>query len=279
GKRENLNPKARFLEVDIRTPEIEEVVKREKPDVIDHHAAQMNVRVSVESPAFDLEVNILGTLRLLEAARQAEVRKFVFASSGGVVYGDLEDRHLPAREDAPTVPVSPYGVAKRSAEHYLEYFRIVHGLPYAALRYANIYGPRQNPHGEAGVVAVFADRILEGKAPRINGDGLQTRDYVYVGDVVEVNRKVVASPFVGPLNVGTGIETDVVTLTESLLRHSGTKLRPEHGPAKAGEQRRSVLDASLATRALGWRPAMPFDKGLGETFRWFRERFESSKKS
>ena len=277
GKRENLNPRARFVECDIRSEAVRDVVLRERPDVIDHHAAQMNVRVSVEQPAFDLEVNILGTLRLLDAAREAGVRKFVFASSGGVVYGDLED--LPAREDSPTVPVSPYGVAKRSAEHYLEYFRLVHGLPYAALRYANVYGPRQNPHGEAGVVAVFSERILAGAAPRINGDGRQTRDYVYVGDVVEVNRKVVASDFVGPLNVGTGRETDVVTLTDALLRHSGSPLRAEHGPAKAGEQRRSVLDCSRAARELGWRPQMTLEQGLGHTFDWFRERFEQSKKS
>ena len=273
GKRENVNPRARFVEADIRTPEIEEVVKRERPDVIDHHAAQMNVRVSVEQPAFDLEVNILGTLRLLEAARHAEVKKFLFASSGGVVYGDLEE--LPAREDSPTVPVSPYGVAKRSAEHYLEYFRIVYGLPYVALRYANVYGPRQNPHGEAGVVAIFSERILAGEPPRINGDGRQTRDYVYVGDVVEVNRKALAGSYVGPLNVGTGVETDVVELTQALLRHAGSSLRAEHVPAKLGEQRRSVLDCARAARELGWHPAMAIEKGLGRTFDWFRERAES----
>lgn len=272
GKRENVNPRARLVECDIRSPEVEEVIRRERPDVIDHHAAQMDVRLSVASPVFDAEVNLIGTLRLLEAGRATGVRKFLFASSGGVVYGDLED--LPAHESSPTVPVSPYGVTKRSGEHYLEYYRIHYGLPYVALRYANVYGPRQNPHGEAGVVAIFSDRILKGEAPRINGDGRQTRDYVFVADVVAINRRALAGSYVGPVNVGTGRETDVVQLTDSLLAHAKSPLRAEHGPAKPGEQRRSVLDCSLAARELGWAPEVGIDEGLGQTFDWFRERFE-----
>lgn len=275
GKRENVDRRAKLVEIDIRSPEVEEVVKRERPDVIDHHAAQMDVRRSVASPVFDAEVNLIGTLRLLEAGREVGVKKVLFASSGGVVYGDLED--LPAGETAPTVPVSPYGVTKRAGEHYLEYYRIVHGIPYVALRYANVYGPRQNPHGEAGVVAIFCDRILRGEAPRIHGDGLQTRDYVFVADVVEANRRALASAYVGPMNVGTGIETDVVRLTEGLLRAAGSSLRPEHGPAKIGEQRRSVLDCSLARREVGWTPAVPFAEGLDRTFAWFRARFDAAR--
>ena len=273
GKRENVDPRAKLVEMDIRSAEVEDLVRRERPDVIDHHAAQMDVRRSVASPVFDAEVNLIGTLRLLEAGREAGVKKVLFASSGGAVYGDTED--LPSRETAPTVPVSPYGVTKRTGEHYLEYYRIVHGLAYVALRYANVYGPRQNPHGEAGVVAIFCERILRGEAPRIHGDGLQTRDYVYVGDVVEANRRALASSYVGPMNVGTGVETDVVTLTEGLLRSAGSTLRPEHGPAKIGEQRRSVIDCGLALREVGWQPAVSLAAGLDRTFAWFRERHGS----
>lgn len=270
GKLENLDPRARFYRADIRRPEIAEIVRRERPDAISHHAAQMDVRRSVADPVFDAETNVIGLLRLLEAAREVGVKKFLFASSGGAAYGEQE--RFPAREDDPTHPVSPYGVSKRSGEHYLFYYRAVHGLPYVALRYANVYGPRQDPHGEAGVVAIFALRLLRGEPPVIHGDGLQTRDYVFVEDVVEANLRALECDFVGPVNVGTGRETDVNSLAAALVRLSGVPVEPIHGPPKLGEQRRSVLDCSLARRVLGWEPRVPLEEGLCRTFEWFREK-------
>ncbi len=272
GKRENVPAKARFHEVDIVSPELAEVIEAERPDVVNHHAAQMDVRLSVASPAFDAEVNVVGTIRLLEAAVKTGVKRVIFASSGGAAYGEQE--RFPAREEDRTNPVSPYGVSKRSGEHYLFYYHAVHGLPYLALRYANVYGPRQDPHGEAGVVAIFCEKLLRGEAPRINGDGRQTRDYVFVEDLVRANLKALDSPFVGPMNVGTGRETDVVTLASKLVALSGKRLTPAYGPAKAGEQRRSVIDPTLAKRELGWEPRVRLDEGLVRTYDWFRARFE-----
>ena len=270
GKRANLNPQARFHEIDIRDPRVADVIRDERPDVIDHHAAQMDVRRSVADPAFDAETNIVGMLRILEAAREAGVRKVLFASSGGAAYG--EQVNFPAREDDPTNPVSPYGVSKRSGEHYLFYYHAVHGLPYVALRYANVYGPRQDPHGEAGVVAIFAEKLLRGETPTIHGDGRQTRDYVFVGDVVEANLRALATDFTGAVNVGTGVETDVNALAAALARLAGFRGEAVHGPAKAGEQRRSVLDVTRAREVLGWAPRVSFDEGLRETFEWFRKK-------
>jgi UDP-glucose 4-epimerase len=274
GKRENVPERARFHEVDIVSPAAAEVVAAERPDVISHHAAQMDVRLSVASPAFDAEVNILGTIRLLEAAVKNGVGKVIFASSGGAAYGEQE--RFPAREGDRTDPVSPYGVSKRSGEHYLFYYHAVHGLPYLAMRYANVYGPRQDPHGEAGVVAIFCEKLLSGEAPRINGDGRQTRDYVFVEDLVRANLAALDSDHVGPVNVGTGRETDVVTLAAKLVALSGKPLVPAHGPAKAGEQRRSVIDPALAKQALGWEPRVALDEGLARTYEWFRQRLGAS---
>ena len=271
GKRENVPRAARFHEVDIVSPKLAEVLEAERPDVVNHHAAQMDVRLSVASPAFDAEVNVIGTIRLLEACVKASVKRVIFASSGGAAYG--EQQRFPAQESDPTNPVSPYGVSKRSGEHYLFYYHAVHQLPYLAFRYANVYGPRQDPHGEAGVVAIFSEKILRGEAPRINGDGKQTRDYVFIEDLVRANVAALDSAYVGPMNIGTGRETDVVTLAEKLIAISGKKLTPGHGPAKAGEQRRSVIDPSLAGRELGWRPAVDLDEGLKRTYEWFRSRF------
>jgi UDP-glucose 4-epimerase len=270
GKRENVPAKARLHEIDIVSPQIGELVAAERPDVISHHAAQMDVRLSVASPAFDAEVNIVGTIRLLEAAVKAKVKRVVFASSGGAAYGEQE--RFPAREEDRTNPVSPYGVSKRSGEHYLFYYHAVHGLPYLAFRYANVYGPRQDPHGEAGVVAIFSEKLLRGEAPRINGDGKQTRDYVFIEDLVRANVEALASSYVGPMNIGTGRETDVVTLARKLVALSGRSIAPVHGPAKAGEQRRSVIDPGLAKRELGWEPRVTLDEGLGRTYAWFRDR-------
>jgi UDP-glucose 4-epimerase len=274
GKRENVPARARFVEMDIRSPSFVELIKSEKPDAISHHAAQMDVRVSVASPVFDADVNVIGTLHVLESAMQAKVGKVLFASSGGAVYGDKE--RLPTPEDDDPSPISPYGVSKRAAELYLHYYSAVHGLDYVALRYANVYGPRQDPHGEAGVVAIFAQRILDGEPPGVNGDGRQTRDYVFVKDVVAANVAALARDFVGAVNVGTGKETDVVTLAHELVRLSGKDLQPVHRPAKLGEQRRSVVDPSLARRALGWEAKVTLEDGLRRTFEWFRDRREKS---
>jgi UDP-glucose 4-epimerase len=274
GKRENVPTRARFHEVDIVSPAAAEIVAAERPDVISHHAAQMDVRLSVASPAFDAEVNIVGTIRLLEAAVKNGVGKIIFASSGGAAYGEQE--RFPAREGDRTNPVSPYGVSKRSGEHYLFYYQAVHGLPYLALRYANVYGPRQDPHGEAGVVAIFCEKLIRGEAPRINGDGKQTRDYVFVQDLVRANLAALDSNHIGPVNVGTGRETDVVTLAAKLVALSGKSLVPVHGPAKAGEQRRSVIDPSLAKQALGWEPRVALDEGLARTYEWFGQRLGAS---
>ncbi|MGH7818285.1 MAG: SDR family oxidoreductase [Candidatus Binatia bacterium] len=270
GKRENLNPKARFHQVDIRTPRIAEIVRDEHPDVVSHHAAQMDVRRSVADPVFDAETNVIGLVRLLEASRDAKVRRFLFASSGGAAYGEQEC--FPAREGDRTNPLSPYGVSKRAGEHYLFCYHALWGLSYVALRYANVYGPRQDPHGEAGVVAIFTQRLLRGESPTINGDGLQTRDYVYVGDVVEANLRAVESALIGPINIGTGRETDVNRLAAELIRLSGTGIEARHGPPKPGEQRRSLLDSSLARKELGWAPTVALEEGLRRTFEWFREK-------
>jgi UDP-glucose 4-epimerase len=274
GKRENVPAGARFHEIDIVSPAIADVVTAERPDVISHHAAQMDVRLSVASPAFDAEVNILGTIRLLEAAVKNGVGRVIFASSGGATYGEQE--RFPARETDRTQPISPYGVSKRSGEHYLFYYHAVHGLPYLALRYANVYGPRQDPHGEAGVVAIFCEKLLRGEPPRINGDGKQTRDYVFVEDLVRANLAALDSAHVGPVNVGTGRETDVVALAAKLVALSGRPLAPQHAPAKAGEQRRSVIDPALAKQALGWEPRVALDEGLARTYEWFRQRLGAS---
>ena len=207
GKRENLPVQARFVEADIQDPAVRQLIVLEKIEIVSHHAAQMDVRRSVADPLYDARVNILGMLNVLEGAREAHVKKFIFASSGGAIYGEQEA--FPAAEEHPTAPISPYGVSKRAGEHYLYFYRVEYGLPSIALRYANIYGPRQDPHGEAGVVAIFTQRLLAGEQPVINGDGKQTRDYVFVGDVAQANLAALQVDYDGPLNIGTGSETTV----------------------------------------------------------------------
>jgi len=249
GDRANLNPGATFYEADIRDAPLEKI----RPDIISHHAAQMDVRRSVADPVFDAGVNIVGSLRLLQKAVDLGVKRFVFASTGGAIYG--EPQFAPQTEEHPANPLSPYGCAKLAVEHYMHYFRAVHGLSTVALRYANVYGPRQNSKGEAGVVAIFIDRMRRGQTATINGDGEQTRDYVYVDDVVAANMMVTESADAGPINVGTGIETSVNQLAALL------GVRAEHGPAKVGEQRRSVLASKFGRTSLS--------EGLRETVAWF----------
>ncbi len=271
GKRENLNPLARFYEMDICNPQLAELVAEERPDVINHHAAQIDVRKSVNDPAFDAEVNILGSLRLFEAARVAGTRYIIFSSTGGAIYGEQD--YFPADESHPLRPISPYGIAKLAVEKYLDYYNTVHGLDYAVLRYANVYGPRQNPKGEAGVVAIFCEKLLNGEQPVINGNGLQTRDYVYVGDVVRANLAVLDAPkdmLNAPFNIGTGVETDVVTIFRMLRELFDSGVEPLHGPAKPGEQLRSVLDTRRAERRLGWRPEVDLAEGLKRTVDFYR---------
>ena len=269
GQRANLNGKATLHQIDIADSHSVKLVERIKPDILSHHAAQMDVRHSVADPTFDARVNILGFINLLEGCKNAGVKKVIFASSGGAVYGEQES--FPASESHPTQPASPYGVSKRTGELYLSYYHQTFGLPYLALRYANVYGPRQSTQGEAGVVAIFLALLLTGKTPVINGDGRQTRDYVYVGDVVAANVGALQSDFVGPVNVGTGVETDVVTIYDHLRVAVGSDMHAQHGPAKAGEQRRSCIDNRRAGEVLGWRPQVALQDGLQHTAAFYRE--------
>jgi UDP-glucose 4-epimerase len=268
GQKSNLNPKATVHQVDIANANAVKLIEQIKPDLLNHHAAQMDVRHSVADPQFDARVNILGFINLLEACKNAGTKKVIFASSGGAVYGEQDI--FPAPEEHSTRPSSPYGVSKRTGELYLSYYHQAFGLPYIALRYANVYGPRQSNKGEAGVVAIFISLLLAGKSPVINGDGKQTRDYVYVGDVVNANVAALTSPYVGEINIGTGVETDVVTLFQSLRQGAGSKLAARHGPAKIGEQRRSCLAAQRAADIFGWRPQVSLREGLERTIAYYR---------
>jgi UDP-glucose 4-epimerase len=270
GKRENVPSGARFYPCDVRSAAAVEALERERPDVLCHHAAQIDVRRSMSDPRHDADVNLGGLLNLLSAAPRAGVAHVLFASSGGAIYGDTEA--IPTPEDHPARPVSVYGASKAASELYLGVWRAAHALPFAALRYGNVYGPRQDPHGEAGVVAIFSGRLLAGEPCTVNGDGRQTRDYVFVEDVARVNLLAAERRFDGALNVGNGVETDVNALYRILAAAAGVTAPALHGPAKAGEQRRSCLDASAAARALGWRPAVSVEEGLGRTLEWFRAR-------
>src|SRR5499433_198029 len=240
GSRQNLSSRIPLIELDIRASEAADYIAREKPDVVCHLAAQMDVRKSVQDPRFDAESNILGTLNLLEAARRASVKKFIFSSTGGAVYGEQDI--FPAPEAHPTRPVSPYGVSKAAGELYLGYYRAQYGLASVSLRYANVYGPRQNPHGEAGVVAIFSQRLLAGEPCTIHGTGRQTRDFVFGPDVARANLLAAERAVEGPINVGTGLETDVNRLHALLARAAGSNQPPQHAPAKPGEQMRSSVD-------------------------------------
>jgi UDP-glucose 4-epimerase len=267
GSSQNLNPDAEFHQLDIRSRQAAELVRRRRPDAIVHHAAQMSVSRSVREPAFDADVNLMGSINLLEAARQAEAR-FIFASTGGALYGDADI--LPTPETYPAWPVSPYGVSKLAFEHYLHCYGVQHGLGYTALRYANVYGPRQNPHGEAGVVAIFCLNLLSAEPPTVNGDGKQTRDFIHVADVVRANLAALDSDQRGHYNVGTGRPCDINTLFEMIEARMEVSIGKRHGPARPGDQRTSVLDSSLIAEKLGWRPEMSLEAGVADTVDWFR---------
>lgn len=272
GVEENINPKAKFYQLDIRDEKVKEIFEQEKFDVVNHHAAQMDVRKSVEDPMFDASVNIVGVLNLLENCKKFEVKKFIFASTGGAIYGEQD--YFPADEDHPLRPLSPYGITKLATEKYLFYYEQVFGLPYIVLRYANIYGPRQNPHGEAGVVAIFTKKMLEGEQPHINGDGKQTRDYVFVNDVVHANLLALEYNKSDIFNIGTGIETDVNTLFKEIKKLTNSNCNELHAPAKKGEQLRSVLDTRKIEKVLNWKPQYNIEEGLRLTVEFFKNKLK-----
>lgn len=268
GKRKQLNRAAEFYKLDIQSPRLERVFRKERPALLMHLAAQMDVRRSVEDPIYDAQVNILGTLNVLEQAVRHGIRKVIFASSGGAIYGEQET--FPASETHPTRPASPYGISKLSGEHYLAYYQKVSGVQYVSLRYANVYGPRQDPHGEAGVVSIFVQKLLGGEQPVINGNGRQTRDFIYVEDVVEANLAVMGKEVQGTYNVGTGQETSVNDLFRILADQINPSSKELHGPAKKGEQIRSVVDSNRLRRELGWDPRISLHEGLARTVEFFR---------
>ena len=269
GFREFVPGDRRFYQGDLRdAAAIERCLSEFKPDVVDHHAAQIDVRKSVTDPVFDAMTNIVGGLRLLEACTRHAVRKVIYASTGGALYG--EGRQLPATEDHPVNPEAPYGASKHTLEHYLYIWKLLHGLDSTVLRYPNVFGPRQNPHGEAGVNAIFIGLMLEGKRPRIFGTGEQVRDYLYVGDVVEANVLSLDKGSGEMMNLGTGVGTSVLDIVEGLNRILGTKLEPVFEAARAGEVQRIYLDATRAKQVLDWAPAVGFDEGLRRTVEWSR---------
>ena len=259
-----------FHRLDIRTPEVTDLIARRQPEVVFHLAAQMDVRVSVARPVFDAEVNVIGSLRVLEGARQAGSRKVVFASSGGTIYGDPDPEELPIRETRPQQPLSPYGVAKKAVGDYLVAYRQLHDLEFTALALANIYGPRQNPHGEAGVVAIFGQRLLAGEPCTLYGDGTSTRDYTFVDDVVDAFARSMDAGDGLLLNVGTGVETPLRHLYDTIATAVGSSSEPLYAPARPGELHRSCLDPGRAAIHLGWRPWTSLDQGIAATIDWFR---------
>ncbi len=270
GRRENVPPSAELHELDIRSREAAELIEGAGIDLLVHHAAQMDVRRSVADPVFDAGVNVVGSLNLLEAARRGGVQQVLFASTGGAIYGEQE--RFPADEEHPVRPVSPYGVSKLAVERYLFYYHTAYDLDVCCLRYANVYGERQNPHGEAGVVAIFLDRLLAGKVPTINGDGLQTRDYVHVSDVVKANLAAAGRSGFLTYNVGTGIESTVVDLYHEIRRALGLDVEPGFGPAQPGEQRRSSIDPSRLHFELDVDPPLALSEGFRHTAAWFEAR-------
>jgi len=269
GRTTNVAQGVELHVADLCDPASGDLIRRLQPDAISHHAAQIDVRKSVVDPARDAEMNIVATVRLLELAREIGVKRFVFASTGGAIYG--EPLTVPQTEEHACQPLSPYGCAKLAVEHYLHYFHVVHGLSTLALRYANVYGPRQNPHGEAGVVAIFAARLLRGESVTINGDGTQTRDYVHVRDVVAANVAAVEhGELHGSFNVGTGIEVSVNKLYAAMIGVLGLDLQPQHGAAKVGEQMRSVIDGTRLRAIAGLPEPVALEQGLVDTLQWFR---------
>jgi len=265
-----IHPAARLHVTDLRSARLGSVFEAERPEVVAHLAAQAAVSRSVVDPAFDASVNVAGGLNLLECCRRTGVRRIIYSSSGGAGYGDTDV--IPTPEDHPSLPASPYGITKVAMEHYVAAWHAMHGIGGVSLRYANIYGPRQNPQGEAGVIAIFCHRLLTEQTPIINGDGGQTRDYTYVEDVAAANLRALERPeATGGINIGTGVETTVNEIYRRLGRAAGVTTEAAHGPARPGEQRRSCLAPARAARLLGWTPTVSLDEGLTRTFEFFRK--------
>ena len=269
GRRSNINPAASFYQIDIRSPELAQVFAKERPDYVNHHAAQMDVRRSVEDPLFDAEVNILGSINLIECARKYGAKRFLYVSTGGAVYG--EPVYLPCDEDHPIMPICPYGASKHTVEHYLYMYRVNYGLNYTILRYPNVYGPRQDPHGEAGVVAIFIGQMLKNAQTMINGDGKQERDFVYVEDCARANLLVLINEKDSAIyNLGSGRGVSVTEIFEKLKKIIGYPFTAIHGPAKVGETRRIFLSAEKAHRELNWEPTVDLEEGLTRTVDYYR---------
>jgi len=268
GFEKNVNPKAKFIKSDISSPSIFKIFEEEKFDLVNHHAAHIDVRKSVSDPVFDANTNILGTINLLQASIKTGVKKFMFASTGGAIYGEQE--YFPADENHPINPVSPYGITKLTIEKYLFFYKNEYDLNYTVLRYANVYGPRQNPFGEAGVVAIFTNKLLKNENPIINGAGKQTRDYVFVEDVVKANIITLEDKSSEIYNVGTGFETNVNDLFTKLNKIAGNKAEEKHGPAPKGEQLRSVISSAKLYNRFNWKPTIKMDEGLIKTYNSFK---------
>ena len=269
GRKSNVNEKATFIECDIRDEKIADIFEQQKFDVVNHQAAQMDVRLSVENPIYDAQNNVIGFLNIVQNAAKHNVKKVIYASSGGVVYGEQD--YFPADEKHPQRPYCPYGVTKLTGEKYLFYYALTFGIKYTAFRYANVYGPRQNPHGEAGVIAIFLEKLFKKIQPVINGDGEQTRDYVYIADVVNANVAALDRADNEIINIGTGVETNVVEIFQHLNELTHAHMPQKNGPGMPGEQRRSVLDISKAKNVLGWQPQVGFRDGLAKTVDFFKD--------
>ncbi len=269
GRASNLNPAAKFYHMDIRSPEIRHVFETEKPDYVSHHAAQMDVRRSVAQPLFDADVNILGSINLIECAQEFKVKRFIYISSGGAAYGEPEK--LPCDEMHPINPICQYGASKHTVEHYLYMYHVNYGLKYTVLRYPNVFGPRQDPHGEAGVVAIFTGKMLAGEPVIINGDGDQTRDFVYVGNCARANYLALTIDHQpGIYNLGWGRPTSINDIFSTLVKITGYTLPAQHGPAKLGETRHIYLDASKAKQDFGWVPTITLEEGLENVVAYFK---------
>jgi UDP-glucose 4-epimerase len=269
GKKKNVNPRARFITSDVRDPNLVTLFAESRFEVVNHLAAQLDVRKSVQDPFFDASVNILGSLRLLECCRTYGVRKFIFSSSGGTIYGECGVH--PAKEEDPSRPESPYGISKATTERYIPFYGDVYRLPYTILRYANVYGPRQDPNGEAGVVAIFAGKLLSKQPVTIYGDGKQERDYVFVRDVVDANVLALTKGENSIFNIGTAVATSVNGLYQQLAQFEKTSKAAAYAPARTGELARSVLNIDRARKHLGWKPSHTLEKGLEETYRFFQQ--------
>jgi UDP-glucose 4-epimerase len=267
GRREQVSSAADFHQLDVVDDSLAALVASIAPEIVFHHAAQIDIRRSVAEPVLDTRVNVLGTVNILDASARAGVRRLVFASSGGALYGDTDV--LPTPETHACSPASSYGAAKLAGETYGDVFHQLHGLEFIALRYGNVYGPRQDPHGEAGVMAIFIERLLAGRDAVINGDGLQTRDYVFVDDVVGANMRAAESTALGAFNIGTGRQCDVNELYTHIARSADVDRPAQHGAAKPGEQRASSLDIARAAELLGWRPRVSLEEGISQTVDWF----------